>query len=136
MRVGPLASLRIAVLALGFTAGPLLVRALDRGLAREPRPITAGHLLLGTLVAAVAQPGPLLGILVKPSSGEKARGLAVGGCAVTALAALFAGTLLYSRIFVVRDGGLPEGVTFLWAVAALPLAALDFLRLRGGAGAA
>ncbi len=135
MRAGPLGTLRIAVLALGFTAGPLLVRALDRGLAGAPRPFTAGHLLLGALVAAVAQPGPLLGLLVTPSSGAKPRGLAVGGCAVTALAALFAGTLLFSRVFVGREGGLPEGVTLLWAVAALPLAGVDFLRLRGGADA-
>lgn len=126
-----LRALRFAVLGLGCAAGPLLVRALDQGLAGAPRGFTAGHLGLGLLVAAVAQPGPILGLFVTPGSGEKARGLAVGGTAVTALASLFAGALLYRRIFVAHEGGWAEGAAFLWAVAALPLSAIDFLRLRG-----
>ena len=153
-----LRALRFTVLGLGFVAGPLLVRALDQGLAGVPRGFTAGHLALGALVAAVAQPGPLVGLFVTPESGERPRGLAVvgadrapppapppggrlpgggarapavGGSAVTALAALFAGALLYRRIFVLHDGGLAEGLAFLWAATALPLAAVDFLRLRG-----
>ena len=126
-----LRALRFTVLGLGFVAGPLLVRALDQGLAGVPRGFTAGHLALGALVAAVAQPGPLLGLFVTPESGERPRGLAVGGSAVTALAALFAGALLYRRIFVLHDGGFGEGLSFLWAATALPLAAVDFLRLRG-----
>jgi hypothetical protein len=126
-----LRALRFTVLGLGLAAGPLLVRALDQGLAGAPRGFTAGHLGLGVVVALVAQPGPLLGLFVTPESGEKPRGLAVGGCAVTALAALFAGALLYRRIFVLHDGGMAEGLAFLWAATALPLAAVDFLRLRG-----
>jgi hypothetical protein len=126
-----LRAFRWTVLGLGLAAAPLLVRALDQGLAGAPRDLSAGHLLLGFLVALAAQPGPILGAFVTPESGEKARGLAVGGAAVTALAALFAGALLYRRIFVAREAGFAEGVTFLWAVGALPLAALDLFRLRG-----
>jgi hypothetical protein len=126
-----LRAFRFAVIGLGLAAGPLLVRALDRGLAGGERDLGAGHVALGVLVALVAQPGPVLGLLVGPGSGERARGLAVGGSAVTALAALFAGALLYRRIFVSHEGGAPEIVTFAWAVLALPLAVVDFLRLRG-----
>jgi hypothetical protein len=119
---------RWAVLGLGLAAGPLLVRGLDQGFAGAPRDLGAGHVLLGVVVALAAQPGPLLGLFVTPASGEKARGLAVGGSAVTALCALFAGALLFRR----AAWGLTEGVTLLWAASALPLAAVDFLRLRGG----
>ncbi len=83
-------------------------------------------------MAAVAQPGPILGLFVTPGSGERARGLAVGGCVMTALVALFAGALLWSRVSGPRGADLAEGVTLLWAALALPLAGVDFLRLRGG----
>jgi len=126
-----LQAFRFTVLGLGLVAGPLLVRALDQGFAAAPRDLAAGHLALGLVVALVAQPGPILGLFVTPDSGEKPRGLAVGGSAMTALAALFAGALLYRTIFVLHEGGFAAGVTFLWAVTALPLAAVDFLRLRG-----
>src|SRR5689334_348379 len=120
-------SLRFAVLVLGFAAGPLLVHALDRGLAGAPRAFTAGHLLLGLVVAAAAQPGPLLGLVLTEESGERARGVAVGGSVVTALTALFAGALLARRVFVLGEGGVTEWTTLAWAAGALPLAALDAL---------
>lgn len=123
---------RFAVLGLGLVAGPLLVRALEEGFAAAPRELAAGHIALGVVVAAVAQPGPILGVFVTPESGDKARGLAVGGSVMTALAALFAGALLYRTLFVLHEGNVAAGITFLWAAAALPLAAVDFLRLRGG----
>jgi hypothetical protein len=132
MRIGFPGGLRIGVIALGLAAAPLLVRALDRGLAGAERELSAGHLLLGLLVAAVAMPGPILGALARPGSGERLRGLAVGGAAVTALAALLAGAILYRRLFVAGGAGATEVLAFAWAVLALPLAALDFLRLRGG----
>lgn len=134
MRIAPLTALRLATVALGAAAGPLLVRALDQGLAGEPRPLTFVHFLLGVLVAAVVMPGPFLGMVVDPDSGEKPRGLAVGGSAVTAFVALLSAGLLWGRIFVRRDAGLPEVLAFSWAVLALPLAILDFVRLRRGAG--
>jgi len=126
-----LRTFRFAVIGLGLAAGPLLVRALDQGFAGTDRGLTPGHIALGVVVAAVAQPGPILGHFVTPDSGERPRGLAVGGAAVTALAALFAGALLYRRLFVLHEGGWAGGLTFLWAATALPLAAVDFLRLRG-----
>lgn len=126
-----LTAFRFTVLGLGLVAGPLLVRALEEGFAAAPRSLSVGHLALGVVVAAVAQPGPILGVFVTPESGERARGLAVGGAVVTALAALFAGALLYRSLFVLHEGNFAAGITFVWAVAALPLAAVDFLRLRG-----
>ncbi len=123
---------RFVVLGLGLACGPLLVRALDQGFAAAPRDLSGGHVALGAVVAIVAQPGPILGLFVTPASGERARGLAVGGSVVTALAALFAGALLYRTLFVLREGSFAAGATFLWAATALPLAAVDFLRLRGG----
>jgi hypothetical protein len=125
---------RIGVVSMGFVVAPLLVRALDQGLAGSPRDFTAGHLLLGLLAGTAAQPGPILGAFVKPASGEKPRGVAVGGSVVTALLALFAGALLWRRVFVLGQGGFTEVLALAWSAAALPLAAVDFLRLRGGPG--
>ena len=135
MRVTPAAALRLGVVALGAASGVLLVRALDQGLAGDPRALGGGHLALGLVAAAAVMPGPILGFLVTPKSSERARGLAVGGSGVTALAAVFGGALLYGRLFLRPGAGITEVVAFGWCVLALPLAAIDWLRLRRGGGA-
>ena len=134
MKVTPVTALRIVVVALGCVAGPLLVRALDPGLAGTARTIGFGHVASGLLLAVAVMPGPLLGLFVTPRSSEKARGLAVGGSAVTALAAAFAGAVLFRRMSGGDSTGPTEVISLGWCVLSLPLAALDFLRLRRGAG--
>jgi hypothetical protein len=130
----PLLLFRAAVVLLGLAAGTLLVQALDSGLADEDRPLSAAHASWGALLAVTVMPGPLLGFFVGPGSGAKARGLAVGGCGVTAFAALLGGVFAFRRIGAA--GALSvETLTTGWAALALALAAIDFLRLRGGAEA-
>jgi hypothetical protein len=134
MAPAALAVLRAATLAAGAVAGPLLVRSLDAGLSGAERPLGAGHVAAGLAAAAAAMPGPILGLLVTPASSERARGLAVGGSAVTALAALFAGAMAVRALRAPGGAaGWVEAAALAWALAALPLAAADFLRLRGGA---
>ena len=134
MKMSPLAILRLAVVASGAVAGVLLVRALDAGLAGEARDLDTGHAAAGLVLAAAVMPGPILGFFVTPASAEKARGLAVGGSAVTALAALLGGAMLYGRLSGRGGGGATEAIAFGWCALALPLAAVDFFRLRRGAG--
>ena len=130
--IPPLLLFRGAVVLAGAAAATLLVRALDQGLADEARPISTSHLAWGAVLALTVMPGPILGFVVGPGSGEKARGLAVGGCGVTALAALLGGAFAMKRF---GAAGLfsVEGLTVSWCALALALAAIDFVRLRRGA---
>jgi hypothetical protein len=132
VKVPPLLAWRIAVVALGLVAATLLVRALDRGLSGGERPLSGSHLAFGSLLALTVMPGPLLGFFATPRSGVRLRGLAVGGAATTAFAALLGGAFLAPRLFGPGPAGLAEGIAFAWCALALPLAAADFLRLRRG----
>ena len=88
----------------------------------------------GQLAEYRAGKDKLLGFFVGPGSGEKARGLAVGGCGVTAFAALLGGVFAFRRIGTAGTLSV-ETLTTAWAAFALLLAAIDFLRLRGGGDA-
>ena len=125
----PIAGLRLAVLGLGAASGALLVHALDLGLAKENPPFAVSHLLFGLLAAGAAMPGPILGMVASPRSGESLRGLAVGGSAFTALAAVAAGIF----VFAFGRRGIREAVVLAWSVAALVLCAIDGFRLKEGA---
>ena len=132
MTISLLTLLRVGVVLLGGVAATLLVQALDRGLSGEPRPLVGTHAAFGAVLAITVMPGTILGFFVGPSSGERARGLAVGGSGVTAFAALLGGAFSYRRV---AEGGVSivEGLTLAWAVLALVLAATDYFRLRVGA---
>lgn len=132
MKVGPLGILRSVVLLAGAAAGVMLVRALDAGLAGSPRALATGHLLLGIVLAAAVMPGPILGAFLAGGSSEKARGLAVGGSAVTALAAVLGGAFLWPRVTGADPTPFESYLALGWCVLALPLAAVDWWRLRGG----
>jgi len=135
MKASPLLLWRLAVIGIGLVSSTLLVRALDQGLVGEPRPLSGSHLSFGAVVALTVMPGPILGLFATPGSGEKLRGLAAGGSGMTAFVALLGGVLLGRRLFGEGPAGAAEGISFAWCVLALPLAAVDFLRLRTGAPA-
>lgn len=129
-----LGAYRTLLVLLGLAAGVLLVRALDAGLSGESRSLSVGHAALGVVLGAAVMPGALLGYAVGPRSSDRLRGLAVGGTAVTALAALVGGALLWNRVFGDRPAGATEVTALAWCAAALPLCLIDWLRLRiGGA---
>jgi hypothetical protein len=138
-----LAWLRIAVVLVGVAAGTLLVRALDQGLARGAaegaiveRALTAGHFLFGMVLALAVSPGPPSCLFVGLESGEKSRGLAFGGCVVTAFVAMVGGAFLWQRGVAPENGGGPAAwLGLAWCALALPVAVVDAIRIRFGAGA-
>ena len=132
VRIPPLVGWRLAVILLGYAAATLLVQALDGGLAGEPRPLGGSHFAFGLVLAMTVMPGPLLGLFVTPASGERLRGLAVGGCGVTAFVALLGGIYLGKRLGGEGPAGAGAWVAIAWCALALPLAGVDFLRLRRG----
>jgi hypothetical protein len=130
VRIARFSGFRLTCVLAGFVAATLLVRALDEGFSRQPRPLTLFHALFGLLTALVAGPGTVLAIFVTPASSEKARGLAVGGCMVTALLALVAGTIGWLHRSA-PDNDVHIAL-LVWAAIAFPIAALDAFLLRRG----
>jgi len=134
VRVSLPAAARCLTLGLGEVAAVLLVRVLDEGLARDLRPLDAGHLAAGLLLAAAVMPGPILCSVVSPASGARARGLAFGGCVVTSFVALLGGALLARRVLGGPGTDATSVLALAWCAVALPTAAADALRMRAGAG--
>ncbi len=133
MAASPFVVLRGAALGLGAIAGVLLVQALDEGLSHAAQPLSAGHALAGLVLALVVTPGPILACFVGPTSGEKARGLAVGGCTVTGFVALVGGTMLLLRARAPMDRDLTVYVALGWCAVALASTVGDGVRIWRGA---
>ncbi len=134
MKTTPAGVLRGTVLVLGGVSGPLLVRVLDEGFARADRPLGAAHLAFGLALAAAVMPGPLLCAFVDAGSAARLRGLAFGGCVVTAFVALLGGAFLWRAATASAPGGAATAAWtgLAWCAMALPVAAADGIRVRWG----